>query len=119
VQHLDLTLRDLPPDVRALVIKAVRILIEGGPQRLVDEGLLVPHMPPQEAAASIASYISEFPGALVDLPESAELRAHVAHGTWEIDVPLYNDREGRSDLFMFIRVERDQNAVEVTDIYAP
>jgi hypothetical protein len=113
MQHLHL--HDLPQDVRDLLIEAVRALIERGPQGLVAAGLCVPG-----AVNTMAQYVSDYPGQLVDLPGSAELWAHVGpDGVWSIDLPLHNDREGRMDLFLFLDVDPAAHVVRVTDLYAP
>lgn len=68
----------------------------------------------------MVEYLGDYPGTLIDLPDSAELWAYVTQdGIWDIDLPLHNDREGRMDLFLFLRVDPKNRAVTVTDLYAP
>ena len=114
-----LQIKNLPPDVREPILKAVQILIEHGPGGLVDAGLCGPSTTPQEVD-TMEEYLRDYPGDLVELPDSAELWASVApDGLWDIDLPLHNDRDGRMDLFLFLKVDPRHHSVTVTDLYAP
>ena len=111
-------LQDLPQDVRDLVLLAVRTLIAQGPRGLVGAGLCKPSGP--QEIDMMEEYLGDYPGKLVDLPDSAELWTLVnPDGIWDIDLPLHNDQEGRMDLFIFLRIDPEGHAVTVTDLYAP
>jgi hypothetical protein len=116
MQHMQI--QNLPQDIRELILVAVRTLIEKGPQGLVDAGLCGLCAPSE--VDTMAEYLGDYPGNLVDLPNSAELWVFItSDGIWDIDLPLHNDREGRMDLFMFLRVDPKEHTVTVTDLYAP
>jgi hypothetical protein len=108
-------LEDLPQDVRRLVRAAVRTLIERGPHGLVEDGFC-----PGEYETSMVDNLSDYPGQLVQPPDSAEFYGHVeTDGRWTVDLPLHNDREGRLDLFLFLEVEAKTQSVKVTGLYTP
>lgn len=113
--YMEHTLGDLPEDVRILVLSAVRTLAERGPRGLVEAGLC-----PPEAEEVFAINRGDYPGNLIEIPESAELHLFVDRdGVWHIDLPLYDDREGRTDLFLFLEVEPKGQSVKVKGLYTP
>jgi hypothetical protein len=63
---------------------------------------------------------NDYPGNLIELPDAAELWTFITpDGTWEIDLPLHDDRDGRMDLFLFLEVSPALRAVRVTGLYTP
>lgn len=108
-------LEALPRDVRAIVLATVRTLIERGPRGLVEERLC-----PAEWEASMAENLRDYPGNLIEPPASAEIFGHSdPSGTWTIDLPLHNDREGRMDLFLFLEIDPKAQSAKVRGIYTP
>ena len=112
--YLDYTLKDLPQDVRELALSAVRTLADRGPRGLVEDGLC-----PPEAEASFVENRSDYPGKLIELPDSAELHYYIRDGIWKIELPLHDDKEGELDQYIYLEVDREARSVKVTGLYTP
>ena len=112
--YMKYTLKDLPKDVRELALSAVRTLAARGPRGLIEDGLC-----PGDWEASMVENRNDYPGKLIELPDSAELTYLIRNGIWRIDIPLHNDVEGRIDLFIFLEVDPEARSVKVTGLYTP
>jgi hypothetical protein len=108
------TLKDLPKDVRELALSAVHTLAERGPRGLIEDGLC-----PADWEVSMVENRSDYPGNLIEPPDSAELSYYIRNGIWEIDLSLHNDVEGQIDLFIFLEVDPQARSVKVTGLYTP
>jgi hypothetical protein len=110
-----LQLRDLPQNVRNLVDTVVCTLAERGPRGLVEDGLCAP-----DAEDSMTETRGDYAGRLIELPDFAELWVTVNRdGNLDIEIPLYDDREGRMDLHIFLEIDPNIPSVKVTGLYTP
>lgn len=109
----------LPVEIRSALHHLVALVVGGQYEEVRSNGWLG-----RLTVDELAEAVKEYPGELVPLPRDGWEAANVitldsSENAWVVEIPMWTDREGRSDLELAVcaKVTEGKLSVEIDDLH--